>query len=140
MHTIEIDFDVFKGLTNLRENETVTYNHVLRRLLKLPESQVAASAKSDIETSRPADLNANAWVSKGVAFPDGTEFRANYKGQTIYAKIAAGKFVVNGETASSPSDAARIVTGNSVNGWNFWHCRLPGQSHWRGLQGMKQSR
>ena len=37
MHTIEIEFDVFKALTNLRESETVTYNEVIRRLLNLPE-------------------------------------------------------------------------------------------------------
>ena len=35
MHTIEIDFDVFKKLTAMRETETMAYNDVLRKMLGL---------------------------------------------------------------------------------------------------------
>ena len=31
MATIEVDFDVYKALTNLRDDENVSYSDVLRR-------------------------------------------------------------------------------------------------------------
>jgi predicted CopG family antitoxin len=134
MHNIEIDFEVFKALTNLRDTEKTTYNDVVRRLLNLNDVKV-----SRVESVTKSDTQLSAWVTKGVTFPEGTEFRASYKGSTVYASVRNSALVVNGEKASSPSDAARIVTGNSVNGWTFWQCRLPGESRWRGLQGMRNS-
>ncbi len=134
MHNIEIDFEVFKALTNLRDTEKTTYNDVVRRLLKLSDAQVFG-----IESVAKSGAQPSSWVTKGVTFPEGTEFRASYKGTTVYANVKDSTLVVNGERASSPSDAARIVTGNSVNGWTFWQCRLPGESRWRGLQGMRNS-
>ena len=132
MHTIEIDFEVFKALTILRQTEHVTYNDVIRKLLKL---QIRKQTPEP--STRAAENDSGAWTSKGVKFPEGTEFRANYKGQTIYAHVRDNALVVNGQKASSPSDAARVVTGNSVNGWTFWQCKLPGETRWRGLQGMR---
>ena len=134
MHNIEIDFEVFKALTNLRDTEKTTYNDVVRRLLKLSETKTSL-----VDGVSKSDAQLSAWVTKGVTFPEGTEFRASYKGETVYASVKESALLVNGEKASSPSDAARIVTGNSVNGWTFWQCRLPGESRWRGLQGMRNS-
>ena len=38
---------------------------------------------------------------------------------------------------NSPSEAAHVVTGTSVNGWTFWEARLPGESRWRLLKSMR---
>ncbi len=35
MPSIDIDFDIYKELTSLRETEDVTYNDVIRELLEL---------------------------------------------------------------------------------------------------------
>ncbi len=36
MKSVDIDFEVYKGLTSLLVSEDDTYNDVIRRLLKLP--------------------------------------------------------------------------------------------------------
>ena len=54
MPTIEIDFDVFKSLTMLREAETNSYNAVIRRLLKLPANKLLAGNFERLNAGRPA--------------------------------------------------------------------------------------
>lgn len=125
MNTIEVDFDVYKALTLRRAAEDVTYNDVLREVLELGSKKSVASSP-DTALSGQGD-----WITKGVRFPVGTEFRAIYKGQTHYGKIEAGTLVVNGKRFDSPSAAAVAITGHPVNGWTFWECRLPGGSSWQ---------
>jgi Restriction Enzyme Adenine Methylase Associated/Protein of unknown function (DUF2924) len=134
MRTIEVDFDVFKALTLRRPSEDVTENDVLRQLLGLSPSRQAKP--SDTVPSR------GDWVVKGITFPPGTEFRATYKGQIHLARVENGALVINGKSFDSPSAAAMSITGNAVNGWIFWECRLPGQTSWRlikALRGTKTS-
>ena len=119
---IEIDFEVFKQLTVMRESETVSYNDVIRRLLGL-EARTKPAPQSE--------ACPGGWTTKGVTFPTGTEFRARYKGQTIKGRVEGGALVVNERRFDSPSAAARAVTHNSVNGWRFWECKLPGASSWQ---------
>lgn len=133
MQTIEIDFDVFKALTTLRATEATTYNDVLRQVLQLGPSAAAAPQTS----SSPEPSAIGGWTTKGVHFPVGTEFRASYKGELHFGKVVDGGIVVNGVKSTSPSDAARVITHNSVNGWKFWECRLPGTSVWRTLQALQ---
>jgi hypothetical protein len=131
MTTIEIDFDVFKELTIRRTTESVTYNDVLRELLGL----------NQLISSTPIPENASAvgaWTTKGVTFPAGTEFRASYKGQTISGKVDSGFLVVNGKRFDSPSSAAVSITGNMVNGWIFWECRLPGKTTWQLIKSLRK--
>jgi hypothetical protein len=131
MNTIEIDFDVFKKLTGMREAETTTYNDVLRRILSLSSSKATAQ-----QTEAHATLNS--WETKGVAFPAGTEFRASYKGKSIYGRVETGALVVNGKRFDSPSAAAVAVTGNPVNGWIFWECKQPGRSSWQIIKSLRK--
>jgi hypothetical protein len=133
MHSIEIDFEVFKALTARRASEAVTYNDVLRQALGLGQAPHAPVVAGQNGTQGAAD-----WVAKGVRFPAGTEFRASYKGQTILGKVAGGALSVNGETYTSPSAAAVAITGNPVNGWVFWECRVPGASSWRIIKSMRR--
>lgn len=131
MTTIEIDFDVFKALTGRRESEEVSYNDVLRRMLGLEQSR---------ENSPPitGPVSNGDWVTKGVRFPAGTEFRATHKGRTYTAKVVAGALELNGQRFPSPSAAAGSITNNSVNGWIFWECRSPGTSSWRLITTLRQ--
>ncbi|MDP2241520.1 MAG: hypothetical protein Q8K18_15335 [Burkholderiales bacterium] len=118
MPQIEIDFDVFKELTNRRPTEAVTYNDVIRDLLKLPQS-----AKS----AQPAANGMKSWIVSETSFPAGSEFMADYKGKTYSGIAKDGKLVLaDGRKFSTPSAAAVHVTGSSVNGWRFWKCKLPG--------------
>jgi hypothetical protein len=129
MPTIEVDFEVFKALTARRPTEDVSENDVLRQLLRLP-AQSGPAVKSD--HPRPED-----WVTKGVRLPEGTELRANYKGQVYLARVGSGALTYNGKRFNSPSAAAMSITRNPVNGWTFWECRLPGQGRWMSLKELR---
>lgn len=120
MVAIDVDFDVFKALTALRETEAVTMNDVIRSLLKLdaePEGKIAATKGVSF---------------KGMFFPDGTQFQGNYKGRRYTARIVDGNWIddTSGERRSSPSDAVNKITGTTVNGWRFWRCKRPGDVSW----------
>lgn len=130
MRTIEVDFDVFKALTMRRPSEEVSENDVLRELLDLPPRRPGGIAATP---SSPGD-----WVVKGVRFPAGTEFRAKYKGQIHLARAEQGALVLNGKPFGSPSSAAISITGNPVNGWNFWEARLPGRTDWTAIHAMRK--
>ncbi len=131
MMSIEIDFDVYKALTTRRSSEEVSYNDVLRNLLGLGPKK--SSITSTDTTSGQGD-----WITKGVRFPSGTEFRATYKGQTYYGKVEAGALVVENRRYDSPSSAAVAITGNMVNGWIFWECRIPGRSSWQMIKSLRK--
>lgn len=130
MKTIEVDFDVFKALTMRRSSEDVTENEVLRDLLGLPPKRTMSAT-----TGGPAPGD---WVTKGVRFPVGTEFRANYKGQVHLARVENGALALNGKRFDSPSAAAVSITGNPVNGWTFWECRLLGRTSWQTLKTLRK--
>ncbi len=129
MRAIEVDFDVFKALTLRRPSEDVTENDVLRELLGLPPGKSAKPTGT-----HPAQGD---WVVKGIAFPAGTEFRATYKGQTYLARVEKGALVLNGQPFDSPSAAAVSITGNPVNGWTFWECRLAGRTSWQIIKALR---
>ena len=130
MITIEIDFDVYKALTVRRTSEEVNYNDVLRGMLALGPQKKST-------TSTDTAPGQGDWVSKGVCFPNGTEFRSTHKGQTYYGKVEAGTLVVENKRYISPSSAAVAITGNPVNGWTFWECRMPGKSSWQMLKSLR---
>lgn len=122
--SIEIDFDVYKEITARRESPEMTPNDVLRKQFDLDPALPNHEANGQrVEYGEP-------WVWKGVTFPHGTEFRAAYKGKTYHAKAEDGALVYEGEKFKSPSPAARAVTGNSVNGWIFWECKMPDKKNW----------
>jgi hypothetical protein len=130
MMNIEVDFDVFKALTLRRSTEDISYNDVLRELLEL------SPQKNPVSPEQVTGYGE--WVTKGVHFPSGTEFRASYKGQTVYGKIESGGLVVDNKRFHSPSAAAVAITGHPVNGWTFWECRMPGKSSWQMIKSFRK--
>lgn len=126
---INVDFDVYKAITLRRPSEDVAENEVLRQLLGLPAKSQGSSPKGG---PMPGD-----WVSKGVRFPQGTEFRGRHKGQTHLARVENGGLLLHGKRYDSPSAAAISVTGNPVNGWRFWEARLPGQGAWQTIDRLR---
>ncbi|MES1945667.1 hypothetical protein PC39_16171 [Salinisphaera sp. PC39] len=128
MMKIDIDFEVFKELTMLRESEEVTENQVIRRLLGLDEEAGPMRAsKSD----GVGDEEGIPWVVKNVYFPHGTQFRKVYKGREYLGTVKNGALELEGKRYTSPSAAAVSVTGINTNGWRFWECKRPSETTWR---------
>ena len=123
MPAIEVDFEVYKELIRRRPSEAVSENDVLRQVLGLANQRTPATVNS---SPVPGE-----WVTKGVRFPAGTEFRATYKGKTYLGRAENGALVLNGQRFDSPSAAAMSITGKPVNGWTFWEGRLPGRTAWQ---------
>ncbi len=132
---IEIDFEVFKALTALLRDEGDSYNEAVRRLLTLPDSdltvgitfeQAGVAGHYGQQPGAPSGV----WYSN-VFFPDGTLFRATYKGQTYYAQIKDGVWIDGfGFQRTSPSDAAAAISNTNVNGWRFWFAKRPFDVDW----------
>lgn len=120
MPQIDIDFDVFKELTSRRASEDVSYNDVIRGLLKLGSRlPVGFRAKGGSEP----------WVVSDTSFPAGSKFVANYRGKSYNGVVNDGKLELeDGRRFSTPSAAAVTITGSNVNGWRFWKCKLPDSS------------
>ncbi len=148
---IEIDFDVFKALTARRISEADSYNSVIRQLLQMPASQeeLSTGENPDLPSWRGngmrnaaakaiAEAGGNVYFGN-TCFPNGTRFRATYKGQTYQAEVRDGRWIgADGIARRSPSDAAGAISGTNVNGWRFWHVMRPGDPNWRRLDELKK--
>ena len=141
---IAIDFEVFQGLTAKLEGGHEDYNEVIRRLLGLPSSH-SGFMPGEVDTpGLPSPTNALApqeggvWYS-GVFFPNGTHFRATYKGKTYRGWITNSQWIdESGTIRTSPSDAAGAVSGTNVNGWRFWFVRRPRDEDWQRMDALKK--
>jgi hypothetical protein len=136
-YTLEVDFDVYKAVFARRANESVTENDVLRELLGLEPRITAYEGPAD-SPPRNAVGSPHGWTVKGVHFPEGTDFRAKYKGTHYTGRVQAGSLVVEGNSYDSPSAAAVAITGNPVNGWRFWECQLPGKPTWQLIDSLRR--
>ncbi len=132
MVSIDVDFDVYKELTVRRRSEDMTENEVIREVLGLSKPIIHTKIVTSLSNS------SKPWVSKGVIFPHGTEFRTTYKGQQFSGNVQNGALVVNGKRFSSPSAAAFAITENPVNGWIFWECLIPGTIKWRTIADLRK--
>jgi hypothetical protein len=131
MATIQVDFEVYKELTARRASESMTENDVIRDLLGLGKAEESSPADAQ-------DPNRVPWVTKGVSFPPGTQFRATYKGKQYTGTVGNAALVMSGERYTSPSAAAVAITGNPVNGWRFWECLLPDSSRWTLISNLRK--
>lgn len=140
---IEIDFEVFKALTACLVTESDTYNEVIRRLLNIPTTEVTSRIGEIDAPGLPAMLQGlggqtgGVWFSN-VFFPDGTIFRATYKGRTHRAQIHNSQWLDEfGNVRRSPSDAASAISQTNVNGWRFWFVRRPQDEDWSRMDTLK---
>lgn len=79
-----------------------------------------------------------AWIGN-VFFPDGTQFRATYKGRSYRAEIKLGEWVdENGVRRQSPSEAAGAISATKVNGWRFWYAKRPADDEWVRLDELRK--
>ena len=144
MHTVSVDFEVFKALTARLEYEGQSHNDVIRELLGLdsiieespPEPAIAnalaAWSKSADQFGRPAERG---FFSRGLFLPDGTKLRARYKGRQYHAAIQNDHWVdQDGHIHASPSAAATAITDTNVNGLRFWEAMRPGETTWKRLE------
>ena len=135
---IEIDFEVFKALTAQLRDERESYNDVIRRLLNFADHDLTSGGEVDWP-GQPMVLQGllgkteGVWFSN-VFFPEGTRFRATYKGKTYTGQIKNLQWLdENGQVRTSPSDAANAVSDTNVNGWRFWFAQRPYDQDWRRL-------
>ena len=131
MRSIEIDLDVHKKIELARLAFNEAPNDVLRRLLLIDASLDRGAAHPESAgIGRP-------WSGKGVTLPHGTELKMEYNGAVYTGQIEDGVWVVEGMTATSPSDAASKVattregTKPSLNGWIYWAVKRPTDKSWR---------
>jgi predicted CopG family antitoxin len=137
MPQIEVSFDVYKALMNLREDESVSFDDVQRRLLNLPPRKGGAAESSNTNAGK-------LWIftRKGstATLKHGTELMAQYKGKRFTAKIEGGQWIQDGTVMPSPSAAACAVHGRvSDNGWTFWSARQPGDKEFQKLDTFRKS-
>lgn len=149
--TIDIDFEVYKALTLLRPSEDVTYNDVLRQILKLDaniceNNPVVSSSPVEIKPLEPKPIETKQvavpcrdWIVGKVIFPEGTRFRAKYQGRIREGIVKDGVLEVDGIPYASPSGAAVAVTGSRWNGWRFWECQFPGRHRWVSLSTLRKA-
>jgi hypothetical protein len=146
MKTIEIDFDIHRLIELERKGFDEPENAALRRLLKLPRLDAPSTDKKAVNGSDEADTAAGigvAWSWKGVVLPHGTQLRMDYRGQMVRGHVDQGKWVIDGKSYTSPSDAAgsSVVTKSgerpSLNGWVYWEVKRPNDGNWRKLQSLK---
>lgn len=124
MQPIDVDFEVFKELTLRREHEGHTYNDVIRELLGLKRRK-----PGPLETMARAlggDKAGQGFALRGGELPDGTQLKAIYKGREYRAVIDDGEWLDHSRSSqTSPSAAAKSITGTNVNGLRFWHAKRP---------------
>ena len=158
-YKISVDFEVYRQLTLRRETEEMTSNDVLRQMFGLPPAkkvetaneikpQVANPVISALTQSDPVRLGESrllnllvheyAWVTKGVAFPNGTMFEATYKGESNLAQVDKGALVVKGVRYTSASSAAKAITGVTTNGWRFWRVYVPSKGRFVEMELVRQ--
>jgi hypothetical protein len=136
---MELDFDVHQRVEAERRSFDEPHFVAMRRLLGLPEMQPEKGREIASEVGRP-------WRDGHVEVPHGSDARMAYgRGKQHFAgKFQDGKLVVDGKSFASLSDAASSLAVTkygdhpSLNGWNYWQVRFPGESEWRRMDAMRR--
>ncbi|MFC2254762.1 hypothetical protein ACETRX_34470 [Labrys portucalensis] len=140
MKTIDIDWDIHKLIEVERRGFDEPPYVALRRLLKLPAPELKPEI-APVTAGTP-------WTEDGVVIPHGSKAKMEYlRGAQIYeGEFLNGALVVGGQSFDTLSAAASglAVTKDgkktSLNGWNYWSVKLPGQPKWRPMSEMRHKR
>lgn len=138
-YRLDVSLPVYKALT-ARLEEGQTHDDVLRELLGLSAETDPAAGKFENWLGASPEALAHAlsgrdgFFSRGLWLPNGTRLRARYKQQEYRAHIEDNAWLdEQGRRHSSPSAAARHITGNNVNGLRFWQAKRPSDKDWLSL-------
>ena len=140
---IEIDFDVFKALTLRREDETVSYNDVLRGLLGLDKTSTRPAARDLAENpikAFAAPEGVAGYAYRGGFLPNGTKLKALYKNRIYNAEIVDGLWINDdGSKHATPTSAASHITRTSTDARRFWSAKRPSDGDWYRLNSLPSS-
>jgi hypothetical protein len=140
LQKIDIDWDIHKMIEAERSSFDEPPYIALRRLLRLPApKRTITPEKHEVGTGLP-------WVDDGVTVPHGSLARMEYlRGSQVYeGQFLNGKLLVNGQafdTLSAAADALAVTKNGSktsLNGWNYWKAKFPGETKWRSLDIMRR--
>ncbi len=138
LRTIEIDFDIHQMIELERRGFDEPEYIALRRLLGLPTPKTGMEIASSAEKTK-----GRSWSGKGVVLPHGTKLQMKYKGRIFRGCIENGVWVIDGQQAKSPSDAAGVVAELSngkrvsLNGWIYWEVKRPNDTEWRPIEELR---
>jgi hypothetical protein len=129
---IDIDLDIYKVIEAERRSFDEEPYMALRRLLRLP-----ALKPADAENKKGIP-----WSEDGVTVPHGSMAKMEYlRGEQVYyGQFLNGKLVVNGRSFKTLSAAACAIAltkdgvKTSLNGWQYWQAKFPGEDKWRWLR------
>lgn len=135
LSSIEIDFDIHKLIEAERRSFDEAPYLALRRLLDLPDMAGAAldgEGPDVMGEGRP-------WRDGPVEIPHGSLARMSYqRGRQVYeGQFLDGNLVVYGRAFNSLSSAASALAVTkdgstpSLNGWEYWEVKLPGETKWK---------
>jgi len=133
MEKIDIDWDIHKLIEAERRGFDEPPYLALRRLLNLPENE---NKPVIAETGDP-------WKEQRVTVPHGADARMIYRGKTYEGRFLNGQLHTGGRAFERLSPAAHFVATTksgkkpSLNGWNYWEVRFPGDTDWRSLKTMR---
>ena len=131
---IDIDFEIYKVIETERRSFDEPPYLALRRLLKLGTHLPSVEKTQPISSGRP-------FVEDGISVPHGSLARMKYlHGSQVYeGHFLNGLLVINNEAFPSLSAAAKALAvtrkggKTSLNGWNYWEAKFPGETKWRSL-------
>jgi hypothetical protein len=117
MHSLQVDFDVFKAITARRPHEGISENDVLREMLGLP----ALSDGKTRGSGRRGPSKSEGWKSEGVTFMIGMQLQHRFRGgRVVTARIVQNGVEYDGTVYGGLSPAAAAASGHQANGWQFW--------------------
>ena len=146
MRTIEVDWQVRQMIEAERRAYDDPPNAALRRLLGIDPAERPLDV-SAISEAHYIGTGSASWNWKGVTLPEGTELRVEYSEVRAGGHVARGLLTFDGEGYKAPSQAVMAVVarrrGNSaaptsINGWQYLHALLPGESRFEPLAQVRE--
>jgi hypothetical protein len=135
LHPVMVDLAVYKTIEGARQSFKESQNTILRRLLGV-EACREASAMKGAADNQTAHSEESA-VEGGLALPDGSELRADFRGVSVHGAVRGGTWQVEGSDFNLPAAALLATLQGStepppeLDGWSRWQVRLPGVDGWQ---------
>ncbi|RUN75594.1 DUF2924 domain-containing protein [Sphingomonas sp. TF3] len=138
---IDVSLDVFKALTARLEYDGQTFSDLISELLSA-DSPIEVEGEPEHGGAMAGQIflkqaEKGGFASRRLWLPHGTVLRARYKQKEYRARIDNNAWRDEADNLhTSPSEAAKAITGTNVNGLRFWEAMLPGERHWVRLEAL----